>query len=154
MSSDMQRDTKGKFTPGGNQSAPQADPRDTAPSTELNAADEEEEKSRKTTTSIPDTEPRGNDPWKNLATPGPGKSKIDKIEEEEQEMDDEEQMFAINRNLLEQLAQAELESARLQDSLSQARSMNNSSSDSEEEKPTAAEVKRKMRKLRQSALRR
>ena len=145
MSSDIQRDTRGRFTPGEDQSAPQADPRDTAPSTKLNAADGEIEESRKTTMSTPDVEPRGNDPWKSLATPGLGKSKI---KEGAQEIYDED---TINKNLLEQLAQGELESARLRDSLSRARSRSCSSSDSEEERQTA-EFKRKMRGLRQGAL--
>jgi hypothetical protein len=151
MTSDTPRDTKGRWTQGVDQPAPQAVPTETNSSTELNAVDGEDEESRRTTTSIPDTEPRGNDPWRSLATPGPEKSKIGMIYEEQ-----EQEMLGgspeVNRNLQEQLAQAKMESARLQRSLSQARNQGSSSSDSEEAKQTEVELRRKMRKLRRKAI--
>ena len=155
----MQRDAKGRFAEATNQSATKADQRETTPSTELPAADEGVGvRSRQTAPEIPDTVPRSAESWSNLGTPVPGRVDVDqkadsgKAVDEGKEEEEYDDSLQVNRNLLDQLAQARLETDRLKESIGEHNSGSGSELESAGEEASAAEKRRKMRALRRKAL--
>jgi len=156
MSSDIPRDAKGRYA-GANQSASEADQRNQTPSTVLRAVDEEEEERPvRVPSSIPRTEPRGPEQWKQQvqATPATvGSRAADPGTAAEDDQERFEESLVVNRNLLEQLAQAKLESEGLHGSPFHPSSDSESEEDEELLKALAsAEKKREMRTLRRKAL--